>query len=33
VTGPRLNQRTVDGEVLGREQAPDAGLRQHLSRL
>src|SRR5207244_2647132 len=32
VAGPRLDQRAVDREVLGREQAAAARLRQHLSK-
>src|SRR5216684_3830362 len=32
VTRPRFDQRAVDREVLGREQAAAAGLRQHLGK-
>src|SRR5712691_12383311 len=32
VAGPRLDQRAVDREVLGREQVAAAGLRQHLGK-
>src|SRR5437870_11090372 len=32
VAGPRLDQRAVDREVLGREQAAAARLRQHISK-